>query len=156
MPDAAPREDTTSPSPHAPVRTPSRRPRRCMVELDQRTPPTSCARHRPPAPMPPPRLVPRTHAAPAHPACRNGPSTHVLLCTQYVPGNKIFCICQPCARNSGNKIAASVHGMGSGCLAVDAMVIQCLGVDRRVERFFILNHFPKTTWAQASPMAAWL
>ena len=40
-----------------------------------------------------------------------------------------------------NKIAASAHGMGSGCLAVDVMVIGCLGVDRRVERFFILSHF---------------
>ena len=37
---------------------------------------------------------------------------------------------------SGNKIAASAHGMGSGGLAVDAMAIGCLGVDRRVERFF--------------------
>ncbi len=72
---------------------------------------------------------------------RNGPSTHVLLCTQYVPGNKVFCIWQPCARDSGHKIAASAHGMGSGCLAVDAMVIGCLGVDHRVELFFILSHF---------------
>jgi hypothetical protein len=30
-------------------------------------------------------------------------------------------------RDSGNKIAASAHGMGSGGLAVDAMVIECLG-----------------------------
>jgi hypothetical protein len=40
------------------------------------------------------------------------------------------------ARDSGNKIAASAHGMGSGGLAVDAMAIGCLGVERRVERFF--------------------
>ena len=40
------------------------------------------------------------------------------------------------ARNSGNKIAASAHGMGSGGLAVDAMAIGCLGVELRVERFF--------------------
>ena len=38
--------------------------------------------------------------------------------------------------DSGNKIAASAHGMGSGGLAVDAMAIGCLGVERRVERFF--------------------
>jgi len=36
----------------------------------------------------------------------------------------------------GNKIAASAHGMGSGGSAVDAMVIGCLGVDRRAERSF--------------------
>ena len=40
------------------------------------------------------------------------------------------------AHDSGNKIAASAHGMGSGGLAVDAMAIGCLGVERRVERFF--------------------
>ena len=43
---------------------------------------------------------------------------------------------QPCAHDSGNKIADSAHGMGSGGSVVDAMVIGCLGVDRRVERFF--------------------
>jgi hypothetical protein len=31
--------------------------------------------------------------------------------------------------------------MGSGGLAVDAMAIACLGVDRRGERFFVLSHF---------------
>ncbi len=40
------------------------------------------------------------------------------------------------ARDSGNKIEASAHGMRSGGLAVDAMAIGCLGVERRVERFF--------------------
>jgi hypothetical protein len=40
----------------------------------QRTPPTCGARHRLPARMPLPRLPPRTHAAPAHPARRNGPN----------------------------------------------------------------------------------
>ena len=40
------------------------------------------------------------------------------------------------ARGSGNKIAASAHGMGSGGLVVDAMAIGCLGVERRVEQFF--------------------
>ena len=43
---------------------------------------------------------------------------------------------QPCARDSGNKIEASAHGMGSGGSAVDAMVIGCLGAERRAERFF--------------------
>ena len=42
---------------------------------------------------------------------------------------------QPYARDSGNKIADSAHGMGSGGSAVDAMVIGCLGVERRAERF---------------------
>jgi hypothetical protein len=38
---------------------------------------------------------------------------------------QVFCIHQPCARDSGNKTvtAASAHGMGSGGLAVDAMEI---------------------------------
>jgi hypothetical protein len=31
--------------------------------------------------------------------------------------------------------------MGAGGLAVDAMSIGCLGVDRRVEQSFILSHF---------------
>ena len=52
------------------------------------------------------------------------------------PGNTGFRVWQTGARDSGNKIAASAHGMGSGGLAVDAMSIGCLGVDRRVERFF--------------------
>ncbi len=45
------------------------------------------------------------------------------------PGNTVFCIWQPCARDSGNKIAASAHGVGSGGLAVDAMAIGCLGME---------------------------
>ena len=49
---------------------------------------------------------------------------------------------QPCAHDSGNKITASAHDMGSGGSAVDAMVIGCLGVKRRAERFFfVLSHF---------------
>ncbi len=52
------------------------------------------------------------------------------------PGNKVFRIWQAGARYSGNKIAASAHGMGSGGLAVDAMAIRCLGVERCVELFF--------------------
>ena len=49
---------------------------------------------------------------------------------------EVFRIWQAVACDSGNKIAASAHGMGSGGLAVDAMAIGCLGVERRVERFF--------------------
>jgi hypothetical protein len=43
--------------------------------------------------------------------------------------------------DSGNKTAASAHGMRSGGLAVDAMTIGCLGIDRCGERFFVLDHF---------------
>jgi hypothetical protein len=57
------------------------------------------------------------------------------------PGNRVFCIWQPCAIDSGNKTEDSAHVMGSGGLAVDAMAIGCLGVDRCGERFFVLNHF---------------
>ena len=39
-------------------------------------------------------------------------------------------------RDPGNKAADSAHVMGSGGLAVDAMAIGCLGVERRVELFF--------------------
>ena len=52
MPDAAPREDTESPSPpRARPHIAPRRLRRCKGGPDQRTPTTSGARHRPPAPM---------------------------------------------------------------------------------------------------------
>ena len=43
--------------------------------------------------------------------------------------------------DSGNKTAASAHGMGSGVLAVDVRAIGCLGVDRCGERFFVLTIF---------------
>ena len=94
--------------------------------------------HRPPAPMPLPRLPPLTHDTREQPACRHGPSTHARSAC---PGNTVFCIWQPCARDSGNKIAASAHDMGSGGLAFEAMAIGCLGVERRGERFFVLSHF---------------
>ena len=45
--------------------------------------------------------------------------------------------------NSGNKIAASAHGMGSGGSAVDAMVIGCLGVERAKRFFFVLSPAPR-------------
>ena len=45
------------------------------------------------------------------------------------------------ASDPGNKTASSAHVMGSGGLAVDAMAIGCLGVERRGERFFVLSHF---------------
>jgi hypothetical protein len=41
-------------------------------------------------------------------------------------------------------VSALTVNMGSGGLAVDAMAIGCLGVDRRGERFFVLSHFRKT------------
>ena len=50
------------------------------------------------------------------------------VCPVYMrvgPGNRVFCIWQPCARDSGNKTVASAHGMGSGDSAVDAMAIGC-------------------------------
>jgi hypothetical protein len=71
--------------------------------------------------------------ASAHPWCQALPP-----CTQGVaptPAEKLF------ARDSCNKTAASAHGIGSGDLAVDAMAIGCLGMDRHGERFFVLNHF---------------
>jgi len=61
--------------------------------------------------------------------------THSSRC-----GNRVFCIWQLCARDSGNKTAASAHGMGLGGLAVDAMAIGCLGVERCGGRFFVLSH----------------
>ena len=120
---------------------------------DKRTPPIRGAMHRPPAPMQLPRLPPLTHAARAHPVYRHGPSTHALAGTEG-QGNTVFCICQPCARDSGNKIAASAHGMGSGGLAADAMAIGCLGVDRRGERFFVLSHFRLGSLISADPREA--
>ncbi len=102
----------------------------------QRTPPTRCDRHHLPARMTLPRLPPRTHAVPHTPHAGTARTHPHPACTQKVPGNKVFRICQAGARDSGNKIPASAHGMGTGGLAVDAMSIGCLGVDRRVERFF--------------------
>ena len=82
------------------------------------------------------RLPPRIHAAPAGLySCPYSYDTRPFVC-EACPGNKVFRIWQAGARDSGNKIAASAHGMGSGGLAVDAMAIGCLGVERRVERFF--------------------
>ena len=40
-----------------------------------------------------------------------------LLCASRAsPGNRVFCTRHPCARDPGNKAAASAHGMGSGGL----------------------------------------
>jgi hypothetical protein len=77
---------------------------------------------------------------------------------QVGPGNRVFCIWQPCARHSGNKTDDSVHGMGLGDLAVDDMSIGCLGVDLCGERFFVLSHFQAarlrrrgvSTWFEAT------
>ena len=65
--------------------------------------------------------------------------THIQACTRgwsrrasgTGPGNRVFCIWQPCTRDSCNKTTAS--DMGSGGLAVDAMSIGCLGMDRHLE-----------------------
>ena len=62
--------------------------------------------------------------------------THVPTRNQHAPGNKPLYIRQPRARDTCKKIAASAHVMGSGGSAIDTMVIGCLGVERRVERFF--------------------
>jgi len=59
---------------HAPASATSARARVARREPAQRTPPTRGARHRLPARMPLPRFPWRTHAAPAHPARRNGPN----------------------------------------------------------------------------------
>ena len=99
-------------------------------------------RHRLPVRMPLPKLPPRTHDAPAHPARRNGPNASAPRMHPVGPRKQGFLhMVGVRARDSGNKIAASAHGMGSGGLAVDSMAIGCLGVERRVERFFILSHF---------------
>ena len=137
MPDPALLEDTTTPSfPRVRPANVYMRPCRRNWGPDQRTPPARVARHRLHAPMLVPMIPPRIHAAPAHPARMNGPNTHVPARTQHAPGNKPLCILQPRARDAGNKITASAHGMGSGGSSVDARVIGCLGVERRAERFF--------------------
>ena len=131
-------EDTSSPNPprarqlneHA-CRRRWKGARRCNVRRPPAVPgtasPHAClyldSRH---APTPHLR-TPHTGTARTHPH---------PACTQKVPGNKVFHIWQAGALDSGNKIAASAHGMGSGGLAVDVMEFGCLGVDRRVERFF--------------------
>ena len=56
------------------------------------------------------------------------------------PGNHVFWICQPCARDAAKKNTASAY-VRAGDLAVDAMEIGCLGVERRGRRFFVLSHF---------------
>ena len=53
--------------------------------------------------------------------------------------------------DSGNKIAASAHDMGSGGLAVDAMAIGCLGVDHHVDLFF---SYGKRSFSVTTPCAS--
>jgi hypothetical protein len=108
---------------------------------DQRTTPTRGARHRPPHPRRcPGSRHPRTpHERTPHAGTvQERTPSHVR---KACPGNQVFCIWQPCARDAGNKNAASAYGMGSGGLAVDAMSIGCRGVKRRVERFLHLDPF---------------
>ena len=79
----------------------------------------------------PPTRPPAHHSQAPAPLQRGTRPTHAAHC-----GTRV---------DSGNKIVASAHGMGSGCLAVDAMVIGRLGVERRVERFFVLSHLERGT-----------
>jgi hypothetical protein len=116
------------------------------VPLQGGTRPTPATHQRRQAPPPPhpcsrpdSRRAPMPHLRTPHAGtARSHPSS-------YAPSmsleTRFSALWLTCARDSGNKIAASAHGMGSGCLAVDAMVIGCLGVERHVERVFILSHF---------------
>jgi len=130
---------------HRVAQFPTRSPGQCLhasVSLRRGTRLTHAARPHRQAPPP------RTHAGAQAPAAH--PRRTRALCTQERPEH----ICpgtHPArprkqaslhtAADAGNKIAASAHGMGSGGSAVDAMVIGCLGVERRAERFFSC-HFP--------------
>jgi hypothetical protein len=142
MSDPAQREDTKSP---IPPRVHSHTSLTCSPRCDRdptngRSPSeVSCTDPLHPCSCPDSRRSPTPHEHTPH-------AGTARVCTpsqarSAYAGNTVFCICQPCARDSGNKIAASAHGMGSGGLAVDAMVIGCLGVDHRGERFFVLLHF---------------
>ncbi len=128
------------PAPHTSARTPTSRVRAAA----RGTRPTHAAH---PLRQAPP---PRTHAAAQTPAAH--PRRTCAPCTQerpehtrpYAPSRSPetrFSAYVSRARNSGNKIAASAHGMGSGGLAVDTMAIGCLGVDHRLKLFFVLSHF---------------
>ena len=71
-------------------------------------------------------------------------SVHFVYTSRADPENGVFCTHQPCARDPGNKVAASAHGMGLGGLTVDAVAIGCLGAARRSavgNDFFVLEHF---------------
>jgi hypothetical protein len=76
-PRTAGRHDAAQPPTRPPVQRPHL-PAPLQGGPDQRTPPTRDAMHRLHVPMPMPRLLPRTHAAPAHPARRND-RTHTSL-----------------------------------------------------------------------------
>jgi len=128
MPNSAPLEDTEPPGP--PGRALDPLPQVCPVASSTR--PTASAYPRCQAPPPgtqgfawTPDARPRRMSAP----CTQARAEHVCpACTRGAgPGNRVFCIWQPCARDSGNKTAVSAHGMGSGGLAVDAMAIRMYG-----------------------------
>ena len=71
------------------------------------------------------------------PRTADAPTTHTVGGrSPRWPENQPFRARQANAPNPGSKAATSAHGMGSGGLAVDAMVVGCLGAARRVERFF--------------------
>ncbi len=109
---------------------------------------------RPPSAAPPRRtmlvavvsklaLTPATRARRVRtPRTAHTPTTHTVVGRSPIivgPENQPFLARQPNARDPGNKAAASAHGMGSGGLAVDAMAVGSLGVERRVERLFALH-----------------
>jgi len=116
-----------------------------LVHDDQQSPPTCGVRHCLSALRASLRLQPPALAAWAHSVCRHWPSTHCDTPRVYAGPGNAYGSAHGCSydqsHDSGHKIATSAHGMGSGCLTVDAMVIGCPDVDRRVDRFFVLSHF---------------
>ena len=135
MSDPALLEDTARPAPHVPAHATSTR-----VRAGRGTRPTYATHQR--CQAPPPRTHAATQTPAAHPRRTCAPRTQERperIRTPHAPSRSPetrFSTYGRRSRNSGNKISASAHGMGSGGLAVDAMAIGCLGVDRRVERFF--------------------
>jgi hypothetical protein len=148
----------TSPSAHAcPTPHSGKTPRRPAPCTPTRTPPLpvrlAASGTRPTHPTQPRRQAPtpRTHvvapAPDAHARRTSAPRAQarpgharLRMRTRQPP---VFRVWPPCARHSGNKSAASAHGIGSGGLAVDNMVVRCLGVETRGERFFALSHFAR-------------
>ena len=98
-------------------------------------------------------LTPATRARRVRtPRTAHTPTTHTVVGRSPIivgPENQPFLARQPNARDPGNKAAASAHGMGSGGLAVDAMAVGSLGVERRVERSFALHSFCSPVVSQA-------
>jgi hypothetical protein len=148
-PDAAPAQASTHDRPRTagghrvaqpPTRPPVHRPHASAPLQggpDQRTPPPAVLGTASPHPRrcPDSRRVPKPHlctpytgTARAHTPSHTPSRTPETRLSAYGSRTR--------ARDSGNKIDAIAHGMGSEDLAVDAMAIGCLGVDRHGERFF--------------------